>query len=65
MVSHQVITSLIAATTIRKGLKIKAELDTRRYPTGIKVCNEELQEVRLSRVEFHGEWNYSTSPEAS
>jgi hypothetical protein len=46
-------------------LRVKAEVDTKRYPTGIKVTDEQLQEVHLRRAEFHGEWNYSISPEAS
>ena len=39
---EQVIVSLIAATTIRKGLKVHAEIDDRSYPAGIKVPDEEM-----------------------
>lgn len=65
LVSHQVITSLIANTTTRTRLKIKAEVDPGAYPTGIKVTDEQRQQVHLSRKAFHGEWNYSVSPEVS
>ncbi|MBV8676206.1 MAG: hypothetical protein JO355_03440, partial [Planctomycetaceae bacterium] len=38
------------------------ELDTNSYKTGIKVRDEELATVRITRDEFHGEWNYTISP---
>ena len=62
LVSHETIVNLIAATTTRKGLKVRAELDTTHYPKGIKVTNEELESVQIERNEFHGEWNYSIRP---
>ncbi len=62
LVSHETIVNLIAATTTRKGLKVRAELDSGHYPTGIKVTDEELKTVRIFRDEFHGEWNYSILP---
>jgi hypothetical protein len=36
LISHQVIISLIAATTTRSGLKVHARIDDREYPKGIK-----------------------------
>lgn len=62
LVSHEVIVNLIAATRTRKGLKVRAELDPRPYPKGIKVTDEEFAAIRISRDEFHGEWNYSITP---
>jgi hypothetical protein len=62
LVSHETIVNLIAATTTRKGLKVRAELDTTIYPKGIKVTNEQLESVQIERNEFHGEWNYSIRP---
>jgi Rhodopirellula transposase DDE domain len=62
LVSHEVIVSLIAATTTRKGLKVRAELDSKPYPKGIKVTDEEFAAIQISRDEFHGEWNYSITP---
>ena len=37
LVTHQVIVSLIAATTTRAGLKVQAMLDENLYPKGRKV----------------------------
>jgi hypothetical protein len=54
LVSHEVIVNLIAATTTRKGLTVRAELDSKPYPKGIKVTDEEFAAIRISRDEFHG-----------
>jgi hypothetical protein len=62
LVSHETIVNLIAATTTKKGLKVRAELDAGHYPTGIKVTDEELKTIRIFRDDFHGEWNYSIFP---
>lgn len=62
LVSHEVIVNLIAATTTRKGLKVCAELDSKQYPKGIKVTDEEFASIRIMREEFHGEWNYTILP---
>jgi hypothetical protein len=60
LVSHEVI--LIAHTTTTQGLKIKAQLDSSAYPTGLMVCKQQLVAVNLRRAPFHGEWNYSLLP---
>jgi hypothetical protein len=62
LVSHEVIVNLIAATTTRKGLKVSAEIDSKPYPKGIKVTDEEFATIRMLRDEFHGEWNYTIMP---
>jgi transposase len=62
LVSHEVIVNLIAATTTRKGLQVRAELDSKPYPKGIKVTDEEFAAIRIMRDEFHGEWNYTILP---
>jgi hypothetical protein len=62
LISHEVIVKLIANTTTRSGLKIRAELDSARYPAGIKVTDDELAAVNIKRADFHGEWNYTLKP---
>lgn len=62
LISHEVIVNLIANTATQQGLKIRAELDQRRYPTGTKVSNAELQRVKLKPHKFHGDWNYTITP---
>jgi hypothetical protein len=53
---------LIAATTTRKGLKVRAEIDNAQYEKGIKVTDTEFAAIRIARDDFHGEWNYVISP---
>jgi hypothetical protein len=62
LVSHQAIVNLIAATTTRNGLIVKAALDTGTYETGIKVTDEHMTTLALTRAEFHGDWNYTITP---
>jgi DNA-binding phage protein len=62
LTSHDLIVKLIGGTTTRAGLKVKAALDTGRYERGIKVSDEAFNAVRITRHEFHGEWNYSIKP---
>jgi transposase len=62
LVSHEVIINLIAATTTCKGLKVRAQLDVNSYPKGIKVSDDEFASIRLTRDNFHGEWNYTIAP---
>ena len=62
LVSHEVIVNLITGTSTRKGLKIEAELDTNTYQKGLKVTDKELNNVKIKRLAFHGEWNYVISP---
>ena len=62
LVSHQAIVNLIAATTTRNGLIVKAALDAGTYETGIKVTDEHMASLALTRAEFHGDWNYTITP---
>ena len=62
LVSREAVVELIANTTTREGLSIRAELDENEYPTGVKVSDEELAGVRIRRSAFHGDWNYMVSP---
>jgi len=62
LVSHEVVVKLIATTKTRTGLRVKAQLDRRKYPPKIKVSEEDLRSVNLKRHEFHGDWNYTVSP---
>lgn len=62
LVNLEVMVNLIAGTTTRTGLIVKAALDTNPYPAKIKVTDEQLGRLRLKRHAFHGEWNYTLSP---
>lgn len=62
LVSHQVIVNLIAATTTKTGLRVRAEVDAGKYPKGVKVSDKDVAAIRIERDKFHGEWNYSILP---
>jgi hypothetical protein len=62
LISHEVIINLIAGTSTKTGLRIQAELDRGRYPTGVEVPDDQLAAINLKRDDFHGEWNYVISP---
>jgi hypothetical protein len=62
LITHQVIVSLIAATTTRSGLVVRSRLDPRRYPKGRRISDTQLAGVNLQPHAFHGEWNYTIHP---
>src|SRR4051812_31600804 len=62
LVSHQVIVQLIGATTTQTGLTVRCEIDASRYPKGIKVTAAEMAALAIERDPFHGEGNYTISP---
>lgn len=62
LVSHEVMVNLMASTTTRTGLTVHGALDTNTYPKGIKVTDDERNQLNLVRDEFHGEWNYTINP---
>jgi hypothetical protein len=62
--TYQTIVQLIAATTTKAGLKVRAELDTNVYPKGIKVSKIQFDSIRLTRHSFCGNWNYTIAPNA-
>ena len=62
LTSYQVIVNLIAHTTTKAGLVVRAALDKAHYETGIVVSDEELARVKMIPAKFHGEWNYGVHP---
>ena len=66
LTSHEVIVNSIAATTTKTGLTVHAELDTKPYPIGVKIPDNEMTALEsngtLTRHEWHPEWNYTLKP---
>jgi hypothetical protein len=62
LVDYQTIVNLIAATTTKTGLKVKARLDKKTYHRGIKVTDFEFKKLNIQKHDFHGEWNYTVKP---
>ena len=64
LTSHEVIVQTIAATTTRTGLTVRAQLDTGLYPTGVKISDQQMAALAITRHDFHGDWNYCLHPRA-
>jgi Rhodopirellula transposase DDE domain len=62
LVSYETIVNLIGSTKTSTGLKIKAKLTRRKYPTGAKISASDMAKVNLKPAAFHGDWNYSVLP---
>jgi transposase len=58
LTSHEVIVAAICATTTGTGLRVRAELDTGTYPSGVKISDEQMSALPLRRHDWHGDWNY-------
>ena len=62
LTDHMTVVELIGATTTTTGLTIRCELDENIYEKGVKISDEEMQNLNITRNEFHPEWNYTISP---
>jgi len=62
LTGYEVIVNLIASTTTKTGLTVRAALDTNEYETGIKISDEQLATVNLTPAKFHKDWNYTIRP---
>jgi DDE family transposase len=56
------VVQLIGSVRTSTGLTVKARLDRRTYPAGVKVPDAEIENLRLTPANFHGEWNYTIHP---
>jgi hypothetical protein len=62
LVDLECVVNLIGSTTTETGLEIRAELDTKAYPLGRLVKQQEMESLSIKADEFHGEWNYTIRP---
>ena len=62
LLTHQIIVQLIASTTTSKGLTVQCRLDQNAYAKGIKVSDAEMAKLNVTTADFHGEWNYTSTP---
>src|SRR5216684_4845127 len=63
--TFETVVALIGHTRTAAGLRVKAKLDTRRYPTGRVVTRAEMRSLALHPHVFHGDWNYELRPRPS
>jgi hypothetical protein len=64
VVDHEIVVQLIGATRTTTAPRVRADLDRRMYPSGIRgsVSDVELEEINLTAEGFHGDWNYTIAP---
>jgi hypothetical protein len=60
--TFETVVELIGHTRTASGLRVRAKLDKRQYPTGIAISRKEMSALSLHRSAFHGEWNYELRP---
>lgn len=63
--TFETVVELIGHTTTAMGLRVKAQLDPRRYATGQVVTRAEMADLALHPHSFHGDWNYELRPRSS
>jgi DNA-binding phage protein len=63
LTDYRSIVDLIAGTTTKTGLTVKARLDKREYEKGKKISAAQMKKLNIIRNEFHGEWNYTIQPQ--
>ena len=63
--TFETVVALIGRTRTVAGLRVKAKLDTRRYPTGQVVTRADMRNLALHPHVFHGDWNYELRPRPS
>ena len=60
--TFETVVELIGHTRTAAGLRVKAQLDTAKYATGVVVTRAQMNELSLHPHDFHGEWNYELRP---
>jgi hypothetical protein len=60
--SYETVVNLIANTSNRGGLVVRARLDRRRYPIGKKIAAKEFKTINITPDPWHGDWNYVIRP---
>ena len=62
LTTYRAVVELIAATTTRTGLRVRADVDTGAYPIGVKITDAQLRAVPLQPHDWHPDWNYTIRP---
>ncbi|MCK5260483.1 MAG: ISAzo13 family transposase, partial [Candidatus Omnitrophica bacterium] len=63
LLTHATVVNLISATKTNAGLRVHCILDDNKYPKAIKPTAEQMSRINLKLDKFHGDWNYTISPD--
>jgi hypothetical protein len=64
LISYETVVNLIGSTRTKAGLRVKAKLDPKFYEPGVKISDEEMDQLRIKPHRLHPVWNYTISPRA-
>lgn len=60
--TYETVCKAIRATRTTTGLRCRAQLDRRDYPTGVEPTETEMARLRLRRMKTLSKWNYVLTP---
>jgi hypothetical protein len=64
LISYETVVNLIGATRTKAGLRMKAKLDPKFYELGIKISDQQMEQLNLQPHKLHPAWNYTIGPRA-
>lgn len=59
LLTKETVVNLIANTSTKTGLEVRAVLDENEYRLGKEISDEEMESLNILRDTFHPEWNYT------
>jgi hypothetical protein len=59
---YETVLNFIRNTTTETGLCCRAVLDSKHYPTKVKITEEQKKEIRIKKSKVLPQWNYTISP---
>jgi hypothetical protein len=62
LTDYETIVRLIGGTRTETGLLVNGTLNTRHYPTGVKVSRQQIDQLDILKSPFLPEWNYTLLP---
>jgi hypothetical protein len=62
LTDYQTVVGLISNTKTRTGLSVKCLLDTNKYELGVRISDEQMNEIKLLGDKFHKDWHYTLKP---
>jgi hypothetical protein len=65
LISYETVVNLSGATRTKTGLRVKARLDPKVYPTGVKISDAAMAQLQVTPHEVHPQWNYTLQPRPS
>ena len=62
LLTYEIALGFIRSTTTEKGLKVEAVLVEKQYKRGLKVSNQEMNSLNITRAKICPNWNYTIHP---